>query len=443
VLNAIERLPDKLLFESSWLSRRNLTLEENIRVSVLKRELKGDKPLSSEKRAEVASEITNGYRTLFEAGISEIENCIRLAGAPLSAGFWKSYVEVERGKRWSWDDDSFAENLRQPITWAIGKACGAEAHIKIQLGDNAVQALLALRAGTAVTDISESLGEMVFSALVAREKKATHAVDMTFQMDSSAGRQTIQVRFVEKPGSEMRQEQIAEWLGAHKELFTGNEISLAILAFTRWILPTPDELHRLGSISEFPIPDAFGPNAVEQAVTMFAAGDIQGAADGFTRLLADKEDDANRNNLGFCQMLLERTPEALVNVKKAMADDYEPLYELNKGVGEFLEGDHDAAKQSLQNALQQIQASDGRFDPWAVRYVLVLEPTDRKVWYCEDLAIDAAILVNLWRMGNLARDELDMTLTKLYPEKAQAWLTTFPASEQPCGLNESFHAPRL
>lgn len=428
VLNAIERLPDKLLFGSRWLSRRNLTLEENIRVSILMRELKRDKPLSSEERSEVVSEMTNGYRTLFEAGISEIDNCIRLAGAPLSAGFWKSYVEVERGKRWSWDDASFSENLRQPITFSIGRACGAEAHINIQLGDSAIQGLLALRAGTAVTDISDSLGEMVFSALVARDAKATHAVDVRFQMDSRAGRQTIHVRFVEKPGSEMRQEQIAEWVGAHKELFAGNEISLAMLEFTRWILPASDELHRLGRISEFPIPDAFGPDAGEQAVAMFAAGDIQGAVDGFARLLADREDHANRNNLGFCQVLLGRFPEALGNVKKAIADDYEPLYELNKGVGEFLEGNRDAATQSLKNALQQIQAPDGRFDPWADRYVLVLEPTDRKVWYCEGLAVDAAILINLWRMGDLARAELETTLTKLYPEKAQAWLATFPAS---------------
>jgi hypothetical protein len=296
------------------------------------------------------------------------------------------------------------------------------------LGDSAVQGLLALRAGAAVTDISDSLSEMVFSALVAREAKATHAVDVAFQMDSRAGRQTIHVRFVEKPGIEMRQEQIAEWVGAHKELFAGNEISLAMRAFARWILPNPEELHRLGHISDFPIPDAFGPNAIEQSIAMFGTGDIQGAADGFVRILSDKESDAIRNNLGFCQILLGRTREALVNVKKAMVHFYEPLYELNKGVGEFLEGDRDAAKQSLKNALQQIQSPDGHFDPWGVSYVLMLEPTDKKVWYCEGLAVDAAILINLWRMGDLARAELETTLTKLYPEKAQAWLATFPAS---------------
>gem|GEM_PF-3424386 len=427
VLNAIERLPDKLLFKSKWLSRRSLTLDENIQVSTLTRELKRDKPHSPEERSEIASEMTNGYRTLFEAGISESKNCIRLAGAPLSAGFWKSYVEVEREKRWSWDDHSFAANLQRPIIWAVKQACGAEAFINIQLGDSAIQGLFALRAGKTVTDVGDSLGEMIVSALFARNAKATHAVDVTFQMDSRAGQKTIQVRFVENPASEIKQAQISEWIGTHKELFSGNEISLVMREFTRWVLPSSVELHTLGRISEIPIPKLFGPNAGEQAVNLFESGDIQGAADSFARLLADKEEDSIRNNLGFCQILLGRTAEALENVKKAMADDYKPLYELNKGVGEFLEGDRDAAKQSLQNALQQVQAPDARFDPWAVSSVLVLEPTDRKVWYCNDLAIDAAILINLWRVGDLARPELETKLATVYPDKAQAWLATHPA----------------
>ncbi len=428
VLNAIERLPDKLLFQSRWVSRRNLTLEENIQVSILERELKRDKPLSSEERSEIVSEMTNGYRTLFEAGISEIDNCIRLAGAPLSAGFWKSYVEVERGKRWKWDDDSFANNLLQHITVAIGRACGAEAYFPIQLGDSAIQGLLALRAGTAVPDISDSLGEMVFCALYAQEMMATHAVDVKIKMESRAGRQTNQARFVEKPGSEMRQEEIAEWLGAHEELFVANEISLAVREFTRWVLPTRDENHRLGHIYQFPMPVVFGPSLLEQAVAKFAAGDIEGSADGFARLLADREDGACRNNLGFCQILLGRTLEALANVKMAVAGDCQPLYELNMGVAEFLQGNRDAAKQSLKNALQQTQSPDLRPELNDARYVLVLEPTDRKVWFYDDLKVDTAILINLWRIGDLVRAELETKLLELYPDKAQDLLATFPAS---------------
>ncbi len=187
VLNGIERLPDKLLFESRWLSRRNLTLEENIRVSVLAREINRHRTLSSDERTEVASELTDGYRKLFEARITETDNCIRLAGAPHTAGFWKSFVKVERGKRWSWNDYSFAQNLQQPITKAIGRACDAVALIETRFRDNAVQALLPLRTGKAVTDVDEGMSEMILSALVAHEKKGNTCCGRNFSSGFACG----------------------------------------------------------------------------------------------------------------------------------------------------------------------------------------------------------------------------------------------------------------
>jgi len=426
VLNAIERLPDKLLFQSKWLSRRNLTLEENIRVSVLIRELTRDKPLSSEQRGEIASELTDGYRKLFEAGITEIDNCIRLAGAPLTAGFWKSFVEVEKGKRWSWDDDSFAENLRQPITRAIGKACGAVAHFETHFGDNAKQGLFDLRANKAVKDVDESMGEMIFTAVIARESKATNAVDVTFQWDSPAGRQSTKMRFVEETEAEMRQEDIDKWLDTHKAMLAANEISFVVTGFSRWELPTPLELHRLGFISGYRIPDVFGPTQGEQAVSKFGEGDEKGCLETFARMLADKEDPQIRNNLAFCQIIIGDVAGGLENATRAVAGDYEPLYELNKGVAEFLQGNGDAAKQCLRNALKELRAPGNKYFSDAA-YVLVLEPVERKARAHPTLLIEAAILINLWRIGDLTRDELKVELKRLHPEEAQTWLATFTA----------------
>lgn len=426
VLNAIERLPDKLLFESNWLSRRNLTLEENIRVSVLYRELERDKALSAEERAEVAAELTEGYRMLFEAGITEINNCIRLAGAPLTAGFWKSFVEVERGKRWTWDDDSFASNLRHVITLAVGRACGAVGTIDITQGQDAVIALQTLRDGKTPAEFDEGMGEMIVSALVARDHKSTCVADVALQIDSPAGKQTLQCRYLEKVGQQLRQEQFQEWVENHRPLLAGNEISAIINGFSRWELPTPVELHRLGRISGYPIPEVFGPTEVEQAVSKFREGDIQGCMDTFSRMLADKESSQPRNNLAFCQILTGDVAAGLKNATKAVTGDYEPLFELNKGIAEFLQGNVDAAKESLRNALQQFRAPGNTFDAEAA-YVLVLEAAEKKSSPHGGLPVDAAILINLWRMGDSTRGELETELVKLYPEKAQTWLATFTA----------------
>jgi len=426
VLSAIERLPDKLLFESKWLSRKALTLDENIRVTVLARELQLNKSLSADERASVAGELTDGYKMLFDSGIIEVNNCIRLAGAPLSAGFWKSFVEVERGKRWIWDDDSFAEQLRYFITYSIGRACGSVGRVDISQGQDAVAALHALRSGKTPAEFDEGMSEMIVTALFSRDQKSACVADVNFQIDSPAGKQTFQCRYLEKAGQRLQQEQFQEWVDGHRTLLAGNEIAVVIVGFHRWELPSSDELHRLGRISGYRIPDVFGPHQTLQAASKFADGDVRGCMETFVRMLGDKEDAATRNNLAFCQILAGELGVGLENAAKALVSDYAPLFELNKGIAEFLQGHVDKATQSLRNALQKLRESESA-DNEAV-YVLVVEPSEKKVRSHGDLSVDAAILINLWRMGDLTRDELEKALTKRHPDKAAAWLTNFPAT---------------
>jgi len=424
VLNAIERLPDKFLYESQWVSRRTLTLEENIHSTVLQRELELNKTISADERSEITRELTDGYRKLFDAGITETDNCIRLAGAPLTAGFWKSFVEVERHKRWIWNDDSFADNLHWPIMNAVARACDAFGQIYISQARDAVIALQALRDGRVPPEFDEGMDEMIVSALVARDIKITHVADVAFQIDSPAGRQTLQCRFLQKPGQELLREQFQKWIENHQALLGENGIAIIVTDYTRWELPSSNELHRLGRISEHGIPDVFGPPEAKQAVTLFGNGDIQGCMTIFRRMLADKESAETRNNLAFCQLLTGDIAIGLKNATKAVVTEYEPLYELNKGIGEFLQGDLDTAKASLHSALQQLHAPGSKCNAPGPLYVLVLEPTERKAGFHAGLPVDAAILINLYRMGEFDRIELEKELVKLYPDKAPNWLAT-------------------
>lgn len=384
-------------------------------------ELKANHLLSAEEKAKIVSELTVGYRTLFEAGITEIDNCIRLAGAPLSAGFWKSYVEVEKGKRWSWNDDSFAEQLRKPILLTIGNACGVNGYFETHNGDNAKQALNNLRAGVPVKDVDESMGEMIFTAVVAREAKVTHAVDVSFQWDSPAGRQSTQARFLEESDSEMAQKEIIKWLEAHKHILAANEIVVSVNGFERWELPSADELHRLGYISGYRIPDSFGPPQAEQAVSKFGQGDVQGSMNLFARMLADKDEAQIRNNLAFCQIVTGDYAGGLQNATKAVDGEYEPLFELNKGIASFLQGDAVGAKQCLHNALKELRENRDKYFSDAA-YLLVLAPDLKTTGAQPDLLVEVAILINLWRIGDVPRGELEAELTRLMSEKAKPLL---------------------
>lgn len=428
VLNAIERLPDKLLCDSNWLSRRKLTLDENIRVSILRQELKLNRMLTVDERSEIISDLTEGYCKLFEAGISETDNHIQLVGTPLTAGFWKSFVNVERGKRWAWDDRSFAYSLYQSLTNAIGRACKISGRIDNIHGKNAVEALQTLRNDEIPQEFDEGMREMIGAALFALEKKTTKVIDVTFQIDSPAGKQTFQSRFFEHNDVQLTIEHLHEWIENNRPLLASNEVEITVVCFDRWELPSPDELHRLGRISGYRIPEAFGPNEMNQAIIQFKNGKIEECMNTFSKMLADKEESSVRNNLAFCQLLSGNIIDGLLNATKAVEKDYHPLYELNKGIGEFLIGNMDLAGQSLRNALQQILHPANDFDV-SVLYVLVLEPEGKKVNSHEELPIDAAILINLFRMGDSTKDELHVALAKHYPEKVEAWLAIIVPQE--------------
>src|SRR5207302_529745 len=115
----------------------------------------------------------------------------------------------------------------------------------------------------------------------------------------------------------LQQEQFQEWIDSHVAILAANDISIKIDGFSRWELPSPIELQRLGRISGYRIPEVFGPPEAESAVSKFGEGDVQGCIDIFLRMLADKEESYIRNNLAFCQLFAGDFPAGLENATKA------------------------------------------------------------------------------------------------------------------------------
>jgi hypothetical protein len=299
---------------------------------------------------------------------------------------------------------------------AIGKACGAPAGVERQFGDNAKEALASLRAGAKVKDIDESIDEMIFTVLISRDHKATHAVDVLFRWQSPGCRQSTQFRFLEKKGQ--LEEDINKWLNTHETLLASNEICLALMELSSWQLPTTEELQSLGWISKHPIPASFGPSPPKQALEKFAEGDIQGCATIFAKMLLDREEPATRNDLGFCQIIVGDVTAGRDNVTKAAAAEYEPLYELNKGIAIYLQGDIEPAKECLRHALKELRSSDNEYVSVA-SYVLLLDPLQKKATANQHLTVEMAILINLYRMG-----ESEAEIRRLAPQEAEPVLAS-------------------
>jgi hypothetical protein len=425
VLNAIEALPDILLFESAWVSRRQLTADQNIRVAILRNELRRKSPFSFDERANLAARINVGYETLFKNGITENKNRVHLIGAPLTSGFWSSFVNVERGKRWSWDDDSYAETLYDPIMRTVERMDGVEVYLGNVKGRDAVAALGALRAGDTPAEFEEGMREMIVATLIAQDEKATHIVDITVQIESPAGKLTLQSRFLEKPHFELAQSAIQSEFDEIRELLAGNDITISLIGFERWALPTLAELHRLGRIAGYAIPEILGEGPSSQAIDKFAEGDVQASIDIFNSLLADKESASTRNNLAFCQIVVGEFRAAFENATKAEGSHYSPLYALNKCIAEFMLGRVESARDSLNAVWQRLSDTLSNRDVGA-SYVLVLESRCDKVVAIADMPVDAAIAINLWRMGAMTRGGLEQALVGLYPKECGSWLTQFP-----------------
>lgn len=234
-----------------------------------------------------------------------------LIGAPLTAGFWKSFVEVEKGNRWIWDDRGFAEKLRQTITAQIGHRFGAILDMDVDHADESAEALARLRGGEPLHDLEESIGEgelVVSSVFSVSTGMQLIAADVGFHLESVVGRQDFVTRYFVETEGPLERESLETWVSRSKELLAENGLNLVVTSFRQWRLPDTEELHRPAWISGASVPDFLGPSLMERAVAKFRDGATEEAAAAFLRMLSDREAAQVRNNLAFCQILLGKLP---------------------------------------------------------------------------------------------------------------------------------------
>ena len=426
VINAIERLPDKYLFESKWVSRRKVSVDENIRLEILRNELKKSTQLSSEERSGIGWDLKQGYQTLFNAGIIDSESRINLVGTPLTAGYWKSFVEVEKGKRWRWNDKSFGEVLRSMIVVEISTDYKSIAGpYELRQGDDALLALHALRTGEPVSESIDSFPEMMLAGILAHQaEKVGFAVDIGFQIEFRNGRQTFRCRLLENTDNPISEDSIKNWVASKLELLSSNDITLAVSSFTKWTLPSSAEFQRLARIAGFELPvEVFGPSEIQTAISMFEQGNVEGCANLLESMCRDKEDAILQNNLGFCRLVLGQHEKGFESIEKALQIKYDPLFGLNKGIALFLQGKADQAVDALVQALDWVkQNTKNKYSKDHPLYVLFLNPSSNTVKSVPEVPLIAAIFINLWFMGKHTKEELQKNIEEAFPDSHRSIL---------------------
>lgn len=419
VINSIERLPDMYLFEPKWLSRRNVSFDENLRIEILRSTFKKGIVITSEERSGIGWDLKKGYQALFDAGIIEDENRITLVGTPLTAGYWKSFVEVEKGKRWKWNDESFGEILRTQVTFEIAKHLGLKVRpYELDHGDDALLALQALRNGEPIPEFTDSFPELIVTEIVAHEEENIGAaVDVGLQMESPAGRQAFRCRLLESTDNPISEDSIKSWIESKSELLSSNGIILSVISFTKWTRPTPVELHRMARIVGMDLSEAiFGPTQLDIALAKFREGNVAECAHVLEAMCKDKEDPMLENNLGFCKLILGQHEAALGILDTALKKKYDPLFETNMGIALFLLGKVDQAISALLKSLDWLKEnSTNRYSKLNPLYVLFLDRTTNAVKVIPDLPLIATIHINLWLMGNETKGELQKNIEETFP----------------------------
>ncbi|WP_447599972.1 hypothetical protein [Nitrospira sp. Nam80] len=425
VINAIEQLPDKYLFKSKWLSRQGINLEQNIEIEILRRALEKGAQLSQEEVNSLTWDLRQGYSTLFNMGITESETQIRLVGSPLTAGYWKSFVELEKDKRWKWSDDSFGELLRHVIAKAISKTIHSRGYFAVSSADEALLALTALRKGEPIPEIKDDFNDMILTGIVASFDNTTVAVDIDVQMESPAGRQIFRCRYLQSPETSTSRETVEAWINSSLGSLSSSNIVLVILNFYQWQLPTNTEFHRLARIAGADLPEnVFGPSEIDIAVMKFDEGGIAESAEIFRRMYQDKQESVIANNLAFCELLLGKTDSALATLENALAKDYDPLFALNKGLALIVLGDSDTGVKELWHAIKWLgdNKNENRYKDNDPLYVLLINPSSMTVKSIANVPLIAALHANLWRMGEESKEEFQKTLETDFPEKYKSIL---------------------
>lgn len=172
-----------------------------------------------------------------------------------------------------------------------------------------------------------------------------------------------------------------------------------------------------------------------QAIKAFLSGNVESAADFFRSAVlvvgVSEPDDDLRNNFAYVLIIREQYDEASAQFAAMNWSRHDldwPLYKHNQGLLAFLTGDASTGIVYLREALDWIRDAGFGYDPREAICMLVIE--GEVTTSNQDLPIDAAILVNLYKMGDLAEKDLRTELLFRYPKEFEVWMEKFTTDRE-------------
>ncbi len=438
VTSAIEKLPDNLLFGSNWLSRKTLTLEENIKVEIFSRILEGDL-VTEDIELEISDVVKKSYSELFKSGIISNEFKLDLVGDSFTEGFWKSYVEVEKGKTWIWNNDNFDDALFNTLMSLIIKEIDAVFTKPIKDSEeNILDILKKFREGKGKLSFKRNNAyDLIISTILGRRYEAPiyTASDTILKLNHENISKPFLVRCLGENCDNM-QDILGEFISTHEKTLQSFNISIEVESPQIWNLLSNEEVLRLANKINIIVPeDLFGKSLYDRAITAFSQGDIDTTIATFEMMLEDDSDGDIRNNLAFCYMVEGQYDKALEYLQEILPNEtveadnlslpYSPLWDNNLSLLNYLLSDTDKAPIFLRRALTWLNHSKTQNDPFDVRnvaYILMLSTDLQTITAQPVVPVDVALLLNLGIMTKTPTEEIQKQIEELYPDESGNWL---------------------
>lgn len=157
----------------------------------------------------------------------------------------------------------------------------------------------------------------------------------------------------------------------------------------------------------------------------FKLGNIEQSLILFENCASAIKDYDYNNNAAFCALLLLQPERAFKNLSQidfAESENNYALYKNNQGLADFLLGRREVAISRLKEGISWIETQDN-YNPRNIDAILVLNnsiPVASTI-----LPVDAAILINLFRIDGLSRDEMINNFIQKYPLDWGTWVNKY------------------
>lgn len=167
----------------------------------------------------------------------------------------------------------------------------------------------------------------------------------------------------------------------------------------------------------------------KHALDTFNGGNIDGTITIFEQSLSVRQDDQIKNNMAFCYMLQKRfnkAHEQFQSMKFSKSDPSWPLYQHNRALLAYIEGNKEQAQQQMQESLRWIKDAAKSANTASPPDCMLLLTKDRGLIYKNELPIEAGCIINMAVITSTSAEDVSIILANKFAELNEVWAELLP-----------------